>query len=303
MSASTMREVTGGLRFPEGPIAMGDGSVLVVEMRGGTLTRVTADGTKTVVAELGGGPNGAAIGPDGAVYICNNDGFLPEDAARRARGESSGSIQRVELATGAFMTLYAACDGVPLNAPNDLVFDTNGGFYFTDYGHRHDGAMDLGAVYYAHADGSQIRRVIAPLLTPNGVGLSPDGRRLYVAETQTGRVWAWAIEAPGVVREFETVLAPSGATLLAGLPGFQLFDSLAVDSAGNVCVGTLIEGGITVITPDGETRHVPIAGDPYVTNICFGGPERRTAYITASLSGRLLAMEWPVPGLPLAYEA
>src|SRR5438309_9371466 len=76
ISATTGRRiVTSGLRFPEGPVAMEDGSVLVVEMRGKTLTRVQPNGEKEVVAELGGGPNGAAIGPDGRCYICNNGGF------------------------------------------------------------------------------------------------------------------------------------------------------------------------------------------------------------------------------------
>ena len=74
-----MREVTSGLQFPEGPVWMEDGSVLVVEIRRGTLTRVAPDGTKTVVAETGGGPNGAAIGPDGKVYVCNNGGFIWHD--------------------------------------------------------------------------------------------------------------------------------------------------------------------------------------------------------------------------------
>ena len=85
--------VTDGLDFPEGPISMPDGSVLVVEVRGGTLTRVEPDGSKSVVADLGGGPNGAAIGPDGAVYICNNGGINP-----KTRGV--GCIQRVDLQTG-----------------------------------------------------------------------------------------------------------------------------------------------------------------------------------------------------------
>ncbi len=70
-----MREITSGLQFPEGPIAMNDGSVLVVEIKRGALTRVTPDGRKEVVAETSGGPNGAAIGPDGMVYICNNGGL------------------------------------------------------------------------------------------------------------------------------------------------------------------------------------------------------------------------------------
>src|SRR5258706_1117807 len=71
----TYELVAEGLKFPEGPIAMADGSIVLVEIRRGTLSRVTPDGRIEVVAELGGGPNGAAIGPDGAAYVCNNGGF------------------------------------------------------------------------------------------------------------------------------------------------------------------------------------------------------------------------------------
>ncbi|GAA4755234.1 SMP-30/gluconolactonase/LRE family protein [Actinomycetospora chibensis] len=102
--APDMRAVTTGLRFPEGPIALANGDVLVVEIRRGTLTRVAPDGTTTVVADLGGGPNGAAIGPDGAVYVCNNGGFVwhDRDGGITAPGHQppdylGGRIQRVVL--------------------------------------------------------------------------------------------------------------------------------------------------------------------------------------------------------------
>ncbi len=73
-----MQRVTDGLMFPEGPVAMADGSVILVEIRRGTLTRVLPNGEQEIVAELGGGPGGAAIGPDGAMYICNNGGAWNE---------------------------------------------------------------------------------------------------------------------------------------------------------------------------------------------------------------------------------
>ena len=80
-----------------------------------------------------------------------------------------------------------------------------------------------------------------------------------------------------------------------------MFDSLAVDSAGNICVATLMNGGITVISPDGRNvEHIPMP-DHYATNICFGGPDLKTAYITLSMSGRLVAMDWPRPGAKLNY--
>ena len=134
---------------------------------------------------------------------------------------------------------------------------------------------------------------------PNGIGLSPDGTTLYWAETQTGRVFRRTVTAPG---EVVAIRARDAAGCLAGLAGLQMLDSLAVDSAGNVCVATLVNGGITVISPDGEVlEHVP-TGDPFTTNICFGGPDLTTAFITASGTGRLLSMRWPRPGLALAHQ-
>jgi gluconolactonase len=301
MSAWT--EIARGLQFPEGPVAMPDGSVLVVEIRRGTLTRVAADGGTSVVAELGGGPNGAAIGPDGRCYVCNNGGFEWHEAdglthvAGTARDYVSGSIQAVDLGTGAVETLYTECDGLPLNGPNDLAFDSTGGFWFTDLGKTHARRSDIGAVHYARPDGSSIRREIFPMFSPNGVGLSPDETTLYVAETWTGRLWAFPLAEPGRLAAPHDPLDAS--RLLHGAPGLQLFDSLAVDSAGNVCVATLVNGGITVIPPDGAgVRHVPLP-DPYTTNVCFGAAERRTAYVTLSGTGRLVALEWECPGLAL----
>ena len=136
---------------------------------------------------------------------------------------------------------------------------------------------------------------------PNGIGLSPDGSTLYAAETHTGRVYKWEITAPGQINEDANPLGPSGGELLCGLPGFQLFDSLAVDGDGWVCVATLVNGGITAISPDGGTiEHTPFP-DLMVTNICFGGPDLRTAFVTLSGTGKLMAAEWPRPGLAMNF--
>ena len=212
---------------------------------------------------------------------------------------SGGSIQRVELATGRVETLYTACDGIPLKGPNDLVFDAQGGFWFTDHGKLRPRDRDRTGVFYALPDGSSIREVIFPLDAPNGIGLSPDGKRLYVAETQTGRVFWWEIAGPGVVRP--NPFALHGGHLLLGLPGMQLLDSMAIDAEGNVCVATLVNGGITIIPPDGSgSEHVPLP-DPLTTNLAFGGPDLSTAFITLSGTGRLVAMPWKTRGLRLAF--
>jgi gluconolactonase len=301
-----MHEIVSGLQFPEGPIAMPDGSVLLVEIMRGTLSRVTLNGAVTVVAETGGGPNGAAVGPDGAVYICNNGGFEWHQIAgftvpgNQPASYTGGSIQRVDLGSGRVETLYTECAGRPLRGPNDLVFDVTGGFWFTDHGKIRDRDRDRGGLYYARPDGSLIREVVYPLDSPNGVGLSPDGSRIYVAETFTGRVWQWDVVRPGEVAE-GMPLSPGGAILLAGLPGYQLLDSLAVDADGNVCVATLVNGGITVLSTFGEVLEHVATGDPLTTNICFGGRDGRTAFITCSGTGRLVAVEWRRPGLKLVF--
>ena len=294
-------EVASGLEFPEGPIWMPDGSVLVVEIKRGTLSRVEPDGTVKVVAETGGGPNGAAIGPDGAVYVCNNGGFEWIDdngltlPGNQPASYTGGSIERVDLATGAVETLYTGCDGNPLRGPNDLVFDSQGGFWFTDHGKMRERDRDRGGVYYARPDGSRIVEAVYPLDSPNGIGLSPDEKTLYAVETYTGRLFAWDLAGPG------EIASSRGGRVVAGLAGHQLLDSLALDAAGNICAATIVNGGITIFAPDGsKIEHLPMP-DPLTTNICFGGEGLRSAWITLSGTGRLVKTEWDTPGLALAY--
>ncbi len=302
-----MRVITEGLRFPEGPVALSDGSVLLVEIAAGTLTRVAPDGSRSVLATPGGGPNGLAVGPDGALYLCNNGGFDWHEEAgllrpvRQPESYSGGRIERIDPESLAITRLYDNCDGHPLRGPNDLVFDAAGGFYFTDLGKVRARDRDHGGVYYALADGSRIVEVAYPVLTPNGIGLSPDGATLYVAETEPGRLWAFDITAPGQVRK-QGFPSPHGGRLVCGLGGFQRFDSLAVAASGVICVATLMSGCISVIAPDGALLQQVSLPDVYTTNLCFGGADLMTAYVTLSGSGRLVALDWAEPGLKLHFQ-
>jgi gluconolactonase len=305
---SEIRTIATGLRFPEGPVAMRDGSVVVVEIERQTVTRVRPDGSTEVIAHTGGGPNGLAVGPDGAFYVCNNGGFMwrTELNLLRPAGPpsdySGGRIERVDPRTGAVSVLYDHCGAHKLLGPNDLVFDGLGGFYFTDLGKARARDRDWGGIYYALADGSKITEIAHPILTPNGIGLSPDGKTLYVAETETARLWAFDVLAPGVLAR-QPFPSPHGGRLMVGLGGFQRFDSLAVDGAGNICVATLVNGSVSVVAPGGGLiRQIPMP-DMFCTNICFGGPDLRTAWLTLSGTGQLVAMTWPEPGLRLAHEA
>ena len=140
---------------------------------------------------------------------------------------------------------------------------------------------------------------VPPRRARTASGCRPTAPRLYAAETHTGRVFSWAISAPGVADA--TTPSATAGTCSRASPGLQLLDSLAVDGDGWVCVGTLVNGGITAISPDGETvEHTPLP-DPLVTNICFGGPDLRTAYATLSGTGQLVAFDWPRKGLRLAH--
>ncbi len=296
-----------GLRFPEGPIAMADGSVVLVEIARQTLSRVDPDGSVEVIAHLGGGPNGAALGPDGKVYVCNNGGMKFHEARGKTYpghmpdGYTGGSIQRVDLDTGEFEVLYTHAGDVQLRGPNDLVFDRDGGFWFTDHGKLQDRLQDRTGVFYAKADGSHIQEMIFPMEGPNGIGLSPAEDEVYIAETPTGQVWAYELAGPGELLG-QRRDKPDGGRLLGGRDGYFMFDSLAIDADGNVCVATIIDGGITILSPTGgEPGFVPMP-DRVTTNICFGGTDLRTAYITLSSTGQLAKVPWEVAGLGLNYN-
>jgi gluconolactonase len=303
----TIREIATGLRFPEGPVAMDDGSVIVVEMGAGRITRVKPDGATQTVATPGGGPNGLAIGPDGALFCCNNGGnfeihdrdglMIPGHTPASHKG---GRIERIDIASGKVEVLYDRCDGEVLQAPNDLVFDQDGGFWFTDHGSTNDRYRTHGALYYAKADGSKITKVLRELLSPNGVGMSPDYRTVHYAETFPARLWSLSLTAPGVGAP------PAGFTPAAfegAFPGLAYFDSLGVQEDGGVCVATILAGGISTFWPDTKKfEHTPFP-DLLCTNICWGGKDMKTAYVTMSSTGKLAATPWRSPGLRLAYNA
>ncbi len=290
-----------GLQAPESPKPLSDGSVLVVEMARGTLSRVSPDGVVSVVADLGGRPNGCAIGPDGAVYVVNAGG-----AQWRREGDliiwaapadppGKALVQRVHLATGAFSTLYAATEAAPLAGPNDIVFDRHGGFYFSDT--RAPTGGELGAVYYAKADGSMIRR-LADVPFANGIVLSPRHDRLLVASPM--QILEFEVVSPGQLALDRSGVARSR---VFGRISEGRFDSMAVEADGGIVAGTLMIGALTDFAPDGAVRSVvPLAPERSVTNLGFGGSGLTTAYVSLSQTGKLAAVEWPRPGLRLANQ-
>jgi gluconolactonase len=309
-----VRELAVDLEFPEGPVVLPDGSVAVCEIQGKRITRVDSDGNKETIAETGGGPNGAQLGPDGKLYVCNNGAafeFVDMGGItithQPPASHEGGRIERIDLDSGEVEVLYSEVAGHPLIAPNDLVFDGHGGFWFTDYGIEYERNTDRTFICYAKADGSEIREVMGPVDSPNGIGLSPDGSKLYAAETLTAAIWSWNVSGPGELGEGLPLL-PHGGAPVARVSGFCALDSLAIDGDGNVCVGTLLKGGITVIKPGdepaaGDEIDFLAVGDPWPTNIAFGGSDLRSAYVTGSATGKLFVVDDWRTGLKLAHQA
>ncbi len=188
LKVSDFTAVCGGLEYPEGPFALPNGKVLVTELKSGDVVRVDpADGSKERVAKLGGSPNGAAIGPDGAIYIANSGGFewteplpgvwIPVD---EPTDYTTGSIQKISGDTiETVYTSFEAEDGTThkLCGPDDLVFDSAGGFWISDWGKTRGRERDITGICYAKADGSSNKEKIFPFAGPScPIQDEPEGR-------------------------------------------------------------------------------------------------------------------------------
>lgn len=329
-----------GLGYPEGPIHCQDGSIMFVEIKNEQLSIVPpGGGAAQKVAAIPGGPNGAAVAPDGKILVCNDGGFEwitipmgPDETllvvGNQPENYIGGKLQSVDVETGSVTDIateaavresppgVAAKDWNPafaLKGLDDLVVDELGGVWFSDYGKMRERDKDITGVYYLSPDRKTVTQKVYPLNNPNGIALSPDGKRLYVALTFARKVIYFELSKPGEIAPNKAVL--DGSYLLtANLEGEAVLDSMAMDEAGNVYVATMLpegnapatNGGISVISPTGDVEFVPLklpngTFTPLPSNICFGGPGMKTAYITCGGSGHLISMPAEIPGLKLNH--
>lgn len=238
--------------------------------------------------------------------------------------DAAGSICKVNLKTGTVTELYGPSTGHALVAPDDITFDAHGpegSFWFTDCGYQNGEILRKGGLYASHVNGQTLEK-LADIPSANGIGFSKDGSRLYVADTLFARLWELEID---IARNDDTSprkgaltrvvkpgpFPPFPGRVVLTLPGLQWVDSLKVEDSGRVCIATLLRGGITVFDPaDGSVDFLPVGGavpgqepgDPFTSNLCFGGRHLTDVWITASASGRIYKGSWPRPGLRQAFN-
>ena len=267
--------VATGLAFPEGPVWR-DGGLLVTEIEGGRVSR-WQDGAVSPVASTGGGPNGAAAGPDGTVYVTQNGGMHREGRAR-------AGIQRIG-ADGEVTTVVTAVAGIELEGPNDLAFGPDGRLWFTDPRGAPDPARNslpgrLFAVDVASGEGELVLE-LGPVF-PNGIAFLQDGTLVWT-ETFTRRVLRLVGGTPELVVE---------------LPERHFPDGLAVGAGGELYVASTFGHCVSVVA-DGVVVERLTCGDGMVTNCCFGGTD---LYVTESRHGTLWRFPLGREGIPLPHR-
>jgi gluconolactonase len=281
MATMQVRELAAKVGFTEGPIWTGD-RLLVTSISRGKLYEIPLDGGDPLeVAEPGGGPNGLALGPDGAVYIAQNGGHVITELAEPV---VPPGIQRWDGTT----VEYVATEG--LQAPNDLAFAPDGSLWFSDPYPRLDRAAPTpGKVWRLEPAGGRLELMVDWALQPNGVAISPAGDALYLVETVLKRIDRLPLTADGC--------GPSEPFLTLER-GEQ--DGIAFDVEGNLYMACHHDDdAINVCDRDGNvTERIELDGC-FPTNVCFAGPDLTTLVITAPKGGRVLAVEREIPGVPL----
>lgn len=270
-----IEKIAGGFEFIEAPLWRPDGHIWFSDVLGNVVRSVTPDGNVQVLIKNAGGesklPHGGYIGPNGMVGDKDGTVLLCQHTNRR--------IVRVakDLKTSVYLDKF---EGKRFNSPNDLVFRSDGALYFTDppFGLPKGDADPAKEIkfngVYRYANG-KLEAVIKDLTSPNGIAFSPDGKVLYISNTQPQAYWMrYDVAADGSLsgaRKFADASSIKGS----GVP-----DGMKVDSKGNV-YGTG-PGGVLVFSPSG--KHLGTIKVPEVAANCGWGDDGKSLYITASTS-------------------
>ena len=268
--------------YCEGVVFDHDGNGYISHAK--SITKFSLDGKHEIWAETGA-PNGHKVLADGTHLVC--------DASHPAVLHLSADGQMLAPAS-------KECDGKPLRGPNDLSLDTpNRGFYFTDPGGSGSDSL-IGTVHYVDSDGTTYL-LDDGLAFPNGIVLTPDGKKLYVAESQKNRVLVYDVTEPGTVAERQVFAELPEKDLAAGQIDNQP-DGMCLDEAGNLYVAHYGMRQVQVLSPQGELIARYNGGNITTSNVAFGGPEVDQLFVTGGLDkegsqGGLFRLDLGVKGL------
>jgi gluconolactonase len=260
--------------FTEGPAWDPSGSLYFSDIPSATIYRLSTDNQLSVFTRDSGHANGIMIAADGRMLVCQMD----------------GRVVAYDTGSGTMTVLASEYGGKRFNAPNDLVIDRQGGIYFTDPLFRAPQPLPQGvqAVYYLAA-GGKVSRVTGDIAAPNGIGLSPDGKRLYVIPSRQAEMLVYEVGGPGKLSGGRTLCRLTQPAGKDGTGG----DGMTVDVEGNLYITTDL--GVEIFSAEGDSRGL-IKFPQQPANVTFGGDDRKTMYVTARSGLYRVAM--PIAGLP-----
>jgi len=255
-----------GFKFPEGPAFDRNKNLFVVNIDTGDISKISPKGQVKVFVNTGGAPNGAKFHPNGDLYV-----------ADRQKGIIAISPD------GKIRVIVDHYQGKKFYGPNDLIFDSKGNLYFTDP-HGSSAENPFGCMYRFSSSG-ELTCLASGLAFPNGLVLSKDEKFLFVANTRKNRILRYVLDPP--VRSY----------IFSQLSGGWGPDGLAFDVAGNLYVAHYGGGDVIILNPKGEiVERVPVGGG-HPTNVAFGGPDRKTLYVTEVETGSVYCFNSDHAGL------
>ncbi|MBO0698702.1 MAG: SMP-30/gluconolactonase/LRE family protein [Zavarzinella sp.] len=264
-----LEKLFGGFEFTEGPAADADGNVYFTDQPNDRILRWGTDGKLSTFLQPCGRSNGLCFDAKGNLWAC---------------ADEKNELWRIDPA-GKIEVVVKDYKGKLLNGPNDVWLRPDGGIYFTDpyykrpYWKRGPKEQDVEGVYFVTPDHKGLIRVADDLQQPNGIIGTPDGKTLYVADIKAGRTYAYAIQDDGTLKD-KRLFCELGS------------DGMTIDADGNVY---LTGKGVTVFDKAGKKAEQIDVPEPWTANVCFGGKDKKTLFITASKS--LYAIRTRVAGV------
>jgi sugar lactone lactonase YvrE len=266
-TATQLTEPHSFTREIEGPACDRQGNIYAVSFgRKPTIGRVTPDGKGEIFVEMPDGSlgNGIRFNRKGTMFVADYTGH---------------NILRIDPKT---RKIEVFAHEATMNQPNDIAISKDGTLWASDP----DWAKSTGQIWRIDRNG-KVTRVATDMGTTNGIEVSPDGHTLYVNESVQRKVWAFTIQRDGSL---------TGKRLLIEFPDFGM-DGMRSDVDGNLYIARHGKGTVAVVSPEGKVlKEINVLGR-MPTNICFGGPDGRTAYVTEVEQGRLVQFRTDRPGL------